>query len=91
MTHRAAPFDWGTTGDAFRHFDAMEARLTAVVSERLLDRAGLHPGHRGLDRWYRCARNREVTAGRGWTHGATASRRHRRSAASPQTNCHTTS
>lgn len=49
MSLRAAPFDWGTPGDAFRHFDAMEARLTAAVSERLLDLAGLQPGHRVLD------------------------------------------
>lgn len=40
---------WSSPGEAFRHFDALEARLTAAVSERLLDLAALRPGHRVLD------------------------------------------
>lgn len=40
---------WSDASAAFRHFDAQEARLTAAVSERMLDLAALRPGHRVLD------------------------------------------
>jgi len=36
-------------GEVWRRFDAMEARLTAATSERMLELAGVRPGQRVLD------------------------------------------
>lgn len=38
-----------TEAEVWRRFDAVEARLTAHISERMLDLAGLQPGMRVLD------------------------------------------
>ena len=38
-----------TAGEAWRKYDELESRLTAPVSERMLDLAGLRPGMRVLD------------------------------------------
>lgn len=40
---------WAECTAVIRHYDEMESRLTAPVSERMLDLAGLKPGMRVLD------------------------------------------